>query len=226
MTPDDLLLRSIKQSMLEDGRLSSQPIEVIVDGGQVTLQGAVQAFNRKRAALEIATAIEGVMGVTDRLEVTPPGSLTDCEVAENVRRSLEAGDDVSKEAITVEVSNGVVTLRGNVSTQLQHVLAEDIAIAAAGVRGVYNLLFVNPEEQVEDVGRARDLQTAIGLTEGLQDAAVRAAVAGGVAVVSGSASHMWQRQLAESVAKRMRFLAIRNDIGVYGATDASRLSSE
>lgn len=223
MTRDESILQSIREALLQDGRLSSHPIDVFVDAGRVTLRGAVQTFSRKRAALAIAGAIEGVVGITDEIDVTPPGMLSDQAVAENVRRALEARDDASKPAITVEVVNGVVTLRGTVAGQLQHLLTEDAVIAAAGVRGIHNLLFVSPDEQAEDIGRARDLQTVIGLTDGLRDAAVRVAVAGGAAVLSGGVSHVWQKQLAESLAQRMRFRAVRNEIEVLGTGAASPL---
>ncbi|MGE0480527.1 MAG: BON domain-containing protein [Phycisphaerae bacterium] len=226
MKADEATAAAIRGAWLEDPRLSAHGLEVTVRSGQVTLAGVVPTFARKRAALMIASRVAGVGGVIDRIDVAPPGLLTDDEVAEGVRRQLEAHDQVGKAAITVSVSNGVVTLRGNVASPLQHVLAEDVAIAAAGVRGIQNLLFVNPDAQREDIARARDLETALRLADGLSEVAIRAAVAGGVAVLSGAVFHAWQKHLAESVAQRMRFLGVRNDIEVRGTGAASPLAGD
>lgn len=223
MKADAQLSERLKQAMLMDGRLSSQPIDVNAVGGVVTLSGAVQSFGRKRAALEIAGAIEGVRAVCDEIEVVPAHPHSDQELAEQVRRALEACGGVVKAAITVEIASGVVTLRGNVAAAHERLIAEDVAIAVPGIRHSYNLLFVNDREQLEDASRARDLEMAIGLTGGLRDAAIRAAVANGAAVLSGAVSHPWQRRLAESVAGQFRFVSVRNEIVIQGTGAASPL---
>ena len=76
----------------------------------------------------------GVRAVSKRLVVEPLENLTDHEVANYVRTSLDAHSEVIKEAITVSVSGGVATLEGNVRDAWQYALAEDIARAARGSR--------------------------------------------------------------------------------------------
>ena len=53
MKRDQVLAGLINQAMLQDGRLSSQPVDVTVRDGVATLRGTVQTFSRKRAAGEM-----------------------------------------------------------------------------------------------------------------------------------------------------------------------------
>ena len=110
MESDEQLESRIRHMFLQDGRLSSQPIEVSISRGVVALRGRVQSYGRRLAATEIAGSVNGVTGVIDELHVEPPGHLADGSVAEYVRQALAARADVSHPTIAVSVSSAAVEL--------------------------------------------------------------------------------------------------------------------
>lgn len=67
--------------------------------------------------------------------------------------------------VGVDVTNGIVTLTGNVETDMQKQRAENIARSTAGVRGVVNNLMITPEgvahtQEVHGTGEAAMQPTA------------------------------------------------------------------
>jgi osmotically-inducible protein OsmY len=216
MYPDQELAGRIRRALLLDNRVSSQAVDVTVTDGIVSLRGAVPTYRRKRIAAEVAASLDGVRGVENLLEVVPAEPNADEQVAENVRRALEAHADVTKESIGVSVKDGVVTLSGNVGSEWERALAEDVALSVRGVRKTLNMLLVDSLEQRDDAHISREIQTAVNLTRGLAAADVRVAVANGTAVLSGRVGQLWQKETAESVARRFGLRSVRNDVEVDG----------
>ncbi len=217
MLTDEELTERIKQALLLDGRLSSQPIEVSTTDGFVCLKGIVQSHQRKRAAMDIAASFQGTRGVVAELTVEPPRSISDERVAEHVRAALDAHADITPETILVSVSDGVVTLKGNVFSDWERVVAEDVAISSRGVRGIYNLLTVNRTENIKDRALDRDIEAALSYTRGLREANIRVAVSGDTVVLAGEVSELWQKEMAETVVRRFPVSEISNEIVVTGS---------
>jgi osmotically-inducible protein OsmY len=140
--PEAELVQWIEDAMLMDPRVSAHAIEVSVSAGVVTLEGTVQAEERKEVALAIAAAHPSCQGVVDRVRVVAPGELPDDEVAHNARAALDTLVDSVRQAAKLFVSGGVVTLRGTVPTEWERAVAEDVVLAAPGVRQVANNLSV------------------------------------------------------------------------------------
>lgn len=138
--PDAELAQWIEDTMLMNPRLSSQPIQVSADDGVVTLEGRVQTHERKQVALAIAGAHPACRRVIDKVRVVPPGKLSDDAIAENARAALDTLADSVRQAAKLSVSGGVVTLRGTVPTEWERAVAEDVVLAAPGVRQVVNTL--------------------------------------------------------------------------------------
>lgn len=214
MRRDQELSGRINEAIMLDDRVPSQPIAVSVKDGIVTLRGTVQTFARKRAAEDVAASCHGRRGVVNELSVVPPRPIPDVQVAGHVREALDAHADVTKEAITVSATDGVVSLAGTVGSDWERALAEDAAIAVRGVRDVSNLLRVNPREQIEDAAQSRNIQTALNLTSGLQETNLRVAVAERTAVLSGEVGQLWQMDAAEKIVRRFPVANTRNEIVV------------
>jgi osmotically-inducible protein OsmY len=214
ISPDDELASRVRHALRMDGRLSAQPIKVEVTEGVVTLRGAVQSYRRKLAAHELAASFDGCRGVVNQLSVQPAGQLSDDDVAEHVRNTLHAHADITKETITVAVSNGSVTLSGNVASYWERVIAEDVALSVKGVRDVQNLLVVDLPRQIEDEALCREMRAAFAQARGLRGQDIDVAVTGDVAVLSGKVRELWHKEQAESVARRFRIRDVRNDIVV------------
>jgi hyperosmotically inducible protein len=213
---DDVQLRErIERAIQRDGRLSSQPIEVAVSAGRVRLAGTVQSYRRRLAALEIAASFEGCRDVADDLSVQP-ALVPDAEIAESVRASLNASADLTKDTITVNARNGIVTLTGHLGDPQERRIAQDIALGVRGVRAVNNQITVDLSQQERDDALANELRQMLRQTRGLADADDRLAVNSAAIVLSGTVPNLADKVMAESVAARFMPGLLRNEIKVNG----------
>lgn len=220
MPTDEQLQALVKQTMLRDRRLSEQPIEVSASGRVATLRGSVQSYGRRLAAAESAASIDGIAGVVDEMHVEPPGQLPDEQIAQYVRHALDARADITRPTIAVTVNNGVVKLSGNVGNYWERILAEDTALGTAGVVAVKNMLIVDLEGQIEDEALSREIQETLSYTRGLREAHIRVAVTGDTAILAGHVEQLWQREMAEAVARRFRVSHVNNKVRVAAGPDA------
>lgn len=112
--------RDLKQRILRelkwDSRVSWASINVEVNDGIVTLAGTVPAYVQKIAAQQAAHRVVGVFDVANDIDVRPIDQFvrTDSEIAGAVRNALEWDALVPNELIQSTVSDGWVTLEGQV----------------------------------------------------------------------------------------------------------------
>ena len=141
----------IKQQVLRelkwDSRIGWSQVGVEVMEGVVTLTGAVSSYAKKLAAQEAAHRISGVLDVANDVEVRPDGVLirSDADIARAVRHILEWDALVPDERIKSTVSDGWVTLEGDVDFWHQREDAERTVLRLEGVIGVTNEITVAPE---------------------------------------------------------------------------------
>ena len=216
MITDQQAQALIESTLLNDPRLSEHAIGVAVEGGRVTLGGAVQSFRRKLLAEQIAASFEGVHSVRNELDVIPPEPASDEEIADDVRAALNASADVTKETVQVAVTGGKVTLQGTVGSVWEQAVADDLVRGVRGVRDVANLLVINVEIKVGDEELANAIKAAIRGTRGLAEADLGVAVTRNLITLSGQLRHLWQREMAESVVHRFGLLHVQNEIEVTG----------
>jgi osmotically-inducible protein OsmY len=214
MEHDQQLHDRINAAFVLDERLSSQPIRILVEDGIVILQGTVQSFRRKLAAQQIAAQFDYVRELRNELRVEPSTVESDDDVAAAVRTSLAADADITRAAVTVAVNRGEVTLTGNVSSQWERALAEDLARSVRGVREVQNLLLIDDAQVVADEEMSAKIQTALNETYGLRDMHVRVAINDVAVVLSGKVDHWWQKETARQITERFRPMKIENEIVV------------
>jgi osmotically-inducible protein OsmY len=142
------------------------------EAGTLTLEGEVPDIAAKKLALEHAAAVPGVAGIVDRLRVAPAERMGDKEVRDHVRRALEQelafGElalsemvkgreetmrqpaDRKRGWIRLSVSEGVVTLDGEVPGLEYKRLTGVLAWWVPGSRDVINGLAVEPDEPDND----------------------------------------------------------------------------
>jgi hypothetical protein len=75
---------------------------------------------------------------------------TDIRLRDAVVHQLDWHPEVDASAISVTVSNGVVTLKGTVRSWLQRDAAERAAGSAPGIRRVDNQIVVEPADPVDE----------------------------------------------------------------------------
>ena len=64
-----ILVKKIETALLRSEELAYRPVRIEVEDGQVTLSGYIGTEQEKKAAIRLASAIEGVKTVTDDLHV-------------------------------------------------------------------------------------------------------------------------------------------------------------
>jgi osmotically-inducible protein OsmY len=157
---DDQIKSEVLSQLGWNTRIKQTEVGVTVKKGVVTLTGTVDSYAKKMAAQQVAHRVHGVLDVANDLEVKVPDDnrRTDSEIAEAVRHALEWSVLVPSDQIQTTVSNGWVTLAGNVEYYSERVDAERAVRDLAGVSGVSNQITVklpvDPEKVkflIEDV---------------------------------------------------------------------------
>ena len=137
----------VKASLERDPRIPhSAEIAVSDDRGIVALRGTVERFSQRRAAAEDAAKVDGVYDVANHLKVDMLGDdiREDDELRGIALQSLSWDADVTN-TVDVEVEDGWVTLKGQVSYQYQSDAAYDDVSKLYGVYGITNEIVVrNP----------------------------------------------------------------------------------
>ena len=152
---DDEIRRDVLARLKWDGRVQPSDIGVAVKDGTVTLNGWVDSESKRWTAEEAVHRVRRVKAVVNEIEVRLPSSAerTDADIATVVVRALESDAVVPVEKLEVAVSNGWVTLKGDVEWQYQKEDAERIVHRLAGLRGVTNLIAVRPVPTAPDLKR-------------------------------------------------------------------------
>ena len=163
--PDDAeIVRSIRTAIARDPRVAGAQVEASSQDGIVTLTGTVRSLAAREAAAETAETISGVWRVDNRLEVRARPAPTDAEIAREAERAIARAAAIDEDAVTVEVSRGVVTLLGSVATPYARIVAEEVIGRIPGVRGLDNRIEA-PERAAPPLGDAELLQNVIAHLE-------------------------------------------------------------
>jgi osmotically-inducible protein OsmY len=143
--------RDLKQRILRelkwDSRIAWASVDVDVTDGVVTLTGTVLSYAEKIAAQGPAHRVAGVLDVANDIEVKPVDGFvrTDSEIAGAVRSALEWDALVPNELIRSTVSNGGVTLEGEVDYWRERTDAERAIRRLAGVVAVINEITIRKQ---------------------------------------------------------------------------------
>ena len=157
----------IKQAVLRelkwDIRVEETEVGVVVAAGVVTLSGTVSSWGKKVAAQEAAHRVAGVLDVANDIKVKTLGSpgRTDTDIAQAVRNTLEWDVFVPDTRIRSTVSEGWVTLEGDVDYWSQRDDTERAVRNLAGVRGVTNKIEIKPLK-VLPADLRKSLEQALG----------------------------------------------------------------
>jgi len=154
--PDSDTRDDVLRELAWDSRIGDKQVGVQVSSGLVTLAGTVDSWAVRKAAVEAAHRVAGVLDVADELDVNPAasGAPSDTEIARAVRHALEWDALVPNRQIRSTVSDGIVTLEGAVARHQQREDAESAVARLKGVRRIDNQIAIQPCVAVEDVESA------------------------------------------------------------------------
>ncbi len=129
-----------------------EAIGVAVQDGAVTLTGHVPTYAQRLAAARAAERVYGVKAVANDLEVKLSGARRDdSDIARAIAHVLEWNVQVPEGKVRARVSDGWVTLEGEVEYEYQRHEVERMVRNVRGVVGVTDLITVKPPVSPEKV---------------------------------------------------------------------------
>jgi len=131
----------IRSALADDPRISS-PNEIAVSAaaGTVVLRGTVGSFSERRAAVGDVRKLPAVDDVDDQLQVRilDADRRADADIRGIALQILHWDTEVPDELLDVKVSDGWLTLSGEVDYQYQSDAAYYDVASLQGVRGITN----------------------------------------------------------------------------------------
>jgi len=164
---DDSIVSSAKKSYVFKNYLKNDDIKIQSKDGAVTLTGTVSEESHKSLAQETVAGLPGVKSVDNKLEVKgeSPAVNSDAWIMMKVKTTLLFHRSVSA-GTTVDVKGGIVTLRGNATSQAQKDLTTEYAKDVDGVKDVKNEMVVSkPAKKTQTTGGKIDDASITGLVK-------------------------------------------------------------
>jgi len=150
--PNNLLERDVKEELDWDPVVDDSRIIVKASDGQITLSGAVSTYYESVTAEEDAFSVGGVTMVHNQLLVGPVGeAIADSDIAADCRIALDKDKLVPHGSVSVVVTDGWITLNGEVRRHFQRRAAEHAVRRVGGVLGVTNDIVLSSEPIPSDV---------------------------------------------------------------------------
>jgi osmotically-inducible protein OsmY len=151
---NDLQVRLLNDDRREDADLGGAVLQALmldslvpatvgadVDDGMVTLKGKANWQFQRDEAETVATNVAGVVSVENAIELVPPSPSAE-DLEHSLKKAMERNARLDADSVSVESSNGTVTLRGTVSSWADHDEAVSAAWAAPGVTRVKDHILV------------------------------------------------------------------------------------
>lgn len=199
-TTDEHIQQEVLLELRWDSRLQPNEIGVAVKDGVVTLTGYVDTYLKKLAAKEAALRVQGVKAVANDIQVRLPGmsERTDTDLARAAREALQWDIEVPSDRVKITVSNGWVTLEGEVDYGFQRMAAERAISRLAGVKGVSNLIVVKPRVMPEHL--KEDIEQALVRNARTDAQRIQVDVEGRKVILRGTVSSYAEKEAAENTA--------------------------
>lgn len=175
-------------------------IGVTAEAGVVTLHGSVTTYHEKFTAERTARRVYGVRAVANDVEVKPTESTkrSDSEIAKAVADAIERDSAVPRGVVKATVTDGWVTLSGDVMWQFQRMAAEAALRHLFGVKGIINSIVVKPHVRVSEV--KHKIEEAFRRSADVDSRRVTVEAKGDTVILSGQVHSLTERDAAERAA--------------------------
>ena len=197
--PNNLLESDVRDELDWDPRLDDGRIMVRADDGRVTLTGAVGSYAERLEASDAARSIGGVHTVDNELVVGRLGEqIADIDIASACAAALDADRFVPHGAVTAVVTDGVVTLSGEVRHHFQRLAAEHAVYKVDGVGAVTDNIVISPNPIPSDV--ADRIDKAFHRSAMLDDSMIEVSNSGNTITLEGTVRSWAAKEEAEETA--------------------------
>lgn len=153
MRTNTKLQKAVLAELEWDPRLDASNVGVATVDGIVTLTGQVKTYPERVSAEEAVKRVSGAKGVANDIKVSLPGSLqlSDTQLAQDAIQALERDVMVPHDRVTVRVSEGWLTLEGELEWEYQRNAAERAVHNLRGLRGCINDIALKPKVTASQV---------------------------------------------------------------------------
>jgi osmotically-inducible protein OsmY len=202
---------SAKQSHVFKTYLKNDDIKIQSSEGAVILTGFVSEESHKSLAQETVASLPGVKSVDNRLEVKgeSPAKNSNAWLTTKVKTTLLFHRSVSAATTKVDVKDGIVTLRGDASSQAQKELTTEYAKDVEGVKDVNNEMTVTKTmkktetvgEKIDDASITAQVKMTLLYHRSTSALNTKVETKDGVVTLSGKAGNAAELDLATKLAK-------------------------
>jgi osmotically-inducible protein OsmY len=202
MKSDKQLQQDVLDELKWDPSVDASKIGVTAKDGVVTLIGSIGQFAQRLAAERIAKRVSGVLAVANDLavELTAGGQRSDTEIATAVVNAMKWDVSVPDGRIKAAVSNGYVTLEGEVDWDFQRQAAFKAVRNLTGVKAVTNLITLRKAAATTEV--KKEIREAFHRSADLDANSIEVEAVDGKVVLRGKVRSWSEKQQAESAAWR------------------------
>jgi osmotically-inducible protein OsmY len=182
---------NVRDQLTGDASLDSSRVKVDADGTSVVLSGVVDSLHQKLRAAEDAGRLTGVHAVRNDLIVNKAHDrVADADLKATAQAGLDANGLVPKDALTVTVDDGWITLAGNVRHYYQRQAAEHVVRHLSGVQGMTDKVTVS-KDPAADV--AKTIGSALTHHAAVDAGAVKVTDTDGAVTLTGTVKP-WPRK--------------------------------
>lgn len=223
---DEKVESSFKKTYVYKTYLADDSIRAEAKDGVVTLTGTVSEESHKGLAQETVVNLPGVTRVDNQLVTKAEAAVANADawISKKVKFALLVHRNVSYSKTTVEVKDGIVTLKGDAINAAQKELSSEYAKDIDGVKEVKNEMTVavaaavverTEGEKVDDASITAQVKTALWNHHSTSSMKTTVITRNGEVTLTGIAKNDAEKSLVTKLVSDIRGVSgVKNDMTV------------